>query len=184
MAESILGDRAVTTPTPDERRVIDAVREVLRPMLESEPQMVRFDSVAKAAIRALGDVARVPIHRGPSNTGGADVLGGHGYLDFLVDARADADSGGVVVLGVALGEDPESTTHAGIVLDPTRARQWLLAALAACDAAQRQPEALPPLFGGPENDPQQDCATMASTVTLTRVGEYPALESSDEKDVT
>lgn len=180
MAQSVLGARALTTPTPDERRVMEAIKAVLLPMLEREPQAVSFGALAKVAIEAMADVPRVPNFTGPRMLDGPNALNDHEPITIGIDARED-DGEGVVLIGAQLGDDQTGRSGA-MALGPAEARVWLLAGLAACAAAEGDHAAeLPPLRA---QDPAPDCATTLAPVTLTGTAAERAAIEANAKDVT
>lgn len=141
----LLGARAVTAATAEERRLTEVISTVLRPMLASEPQMVHFPTVARAALDGIDGLPRVPLWRGLHVADGP-----------AANAAIDLDEGDParpIMIGVA----PHDGDGRSLLLDITTARALFLAGLAACDAAEDPSRMIRP-----------DCDSTSGTDTLDR----------------
>lgn len=158
---------------------MEAIKQVLIPMLEREPQAVSFGAIAKAAVEAMADVPRVPNHTGLRSIDGPN-LANPGSLTLAVDARSD-DGEPVVLLGAQI-EHGGSELGAATALGAAEARVFFLAGLAACAAAESDHAAELPALR--QEDPGPDCATTPGPVTLTGTAAGRAAIEANSKDVT
>ncbi len=125
---SLLGHQAVTTLTAEERQVSAAIAKIAAPMLRSDPQVVHFPALAKAALETMARLPRIPRWRGP-RTVTADP-----HVEVGVDLAAlggDGHDRDVVMIFACVGGE-----RASIALAPKEARPFFLAGLAACAAAE------------------------------------------------
>lgn len=123
---SALDDRAVTTPTAEERQVADAIRGAATPMLRADPQAVHFPTLAKAALSVMEHLPRIPRWRGRRV-----LVGVLDAVDVSVDLGTTTESGPSDLVLVNMRIEDET---ASLVLRPDEARPFFLAGLAACAA--------------------------------------------------
>lgn len=159
----VLGHRATTAPTQEEAAMTAVIRQTLMPMLQAEPQMIEFRTLARTVLATITGLPRVPRWRGRHRLDGITV---------------DLDPDGTGVLVDALGTRLRySDDEAGQADERTlgQLEALLLAGLAAV-AAVRDPGSIDPLLrtsdeatpGLPSGSQTvtPDCATTPSAVTL------------------